>query len=542
MSTTLSEMDNILNGINNGLSSPLGLLALSLMQAGGPSRMPVSTGQALSQGYGGAQGMQGTLYDNQLKKLMLGFQAGKMGFIQQLNGQQPDSQDQNAAPQASPAANNPLMTAQTPTPTSTALDALASGQATPAQAQQISQTPLQKPADLSSNPLYSTLMGDPAFRTGMLMGAYGMPGGDKLMDAVTQRTQIQNLRQGGALFDPVTRQYIAQNPRLPEGATLTDTGGVVEAPGALSAIGQSAQAQSEAELYGKPTEVVDSTGQKHLTTVGRVMNPISYTPIGTPTVAPSTPTARAPSGSAAPRPQGGGNVTSLSPAVVKGMDITGTDATTSANEALTKQASFQQQLPQLNQLQANLDALGTGPGKESQLAAKSLLAAVPGFLGINGTFNADLTNAAAVKKTIVNMVAPAVRAMGAREPVQMVNFIRDGMASITNPADANAVVIGMLRGVAEYGNAQGQFAGDFLKKNNGAGFVPGQGSWQSQWQSHADPGAYIMENLPPFEQQAIIKEAETNATIRAEIQRMQKSGMWLQQNGYIRNSDLMGAP
>lgn len=496
--------------------------AAALLQASGPSRMPTSLGSALGSGimYGPQYEQQGL--QNQMQKLMLGQTIAKMNYMLNPPGQNQSPQQQTS--QTAQAGNPGIGLTSSPQDINNALmtGSTQSSQASPASIDTTNMSPQQMVtapftvSDPMQDPYYNYLAGG---------ARIGLPGWDTLAG---QRQQFllsnpayqaeqarakamatpMNIRQGGAAYDPITGRVLFQNPRLPEGAVLNDDRSVSMAPGALPAISQSEQAEAQGSLYGKPaTGVITSgpnTGAEYQSTVGDL-------------------TSRG----------GAGSITALPPAQSAGMPEAGKAATDRANVAIEKQQSAQQTVAQLGQLQSNLEALGTGPGKETQLEVKKGLSAIGGFLGFPGLANADLTNAAAARKSIVNLTAPMVRSMGAREPFQMVSFIKDGMASISNPQDANQVVLGMLRGIAEYQNDTGKFAGNWLNKNNGAGFSPGSGAWDANWQKQADPGAYIFENLPTFEQQAILNAAQKNPALLAEVQRMARSQKLLKSQGFM---------
>lgn len=95
-------------GLNSGslMSDPLIGLASGLLQAGGPSRMPTSLGQALGAGLQTGQQFQQAGLQNQMQRLMLGKTAAQMQMLQSaLSGQDPSQQTsqpplQTAAPQA----------------------------------------------------------------------------------------------------------------------------------------------------------------------------------------------------------------------------------------------------------------------------------------------------------------------------------------------------------------------------------------------------------------------------------------------------------
>lgn len=500
--------------------NPLLGMAAGLLQAGGPSRMPTSLGQALGAGLQSGQQFQQAGLQNQMQQLMMGQNIARMQYMlggpNAVNGMQAaSSQPTDASNSAQPSLGSALIgNSQKPQENNPASPA--SIDTTKLSPQQMVTAP-SSVADPMQDPYYNYLAGG---------ARIGLPGWDTLagqrqtfllnqpaFKEAQARAEalggLQNVRQGGAVFDPMTGQVLFQNPRLPEGGILNPDRSVSIAPGALNAISQSEQAQAQGSLYGKPaTGVITSgpqTGATYQSTVGQLTG----------------------------GGRGIGAITALPPAQEAGMPEAGKAATERANTAIEQQKAAQQTIGQLGQLQANLEALGTGPGKETQLEMKKGLASVGGFLGFPGLANADLTNAAAARKSIVNLTAPMVRAMGAREPFQMVNFIRDGMASISNPQDANQVVLGMLRGIAEYQNDTGKFAGNWLNQNSGAGFAPGQGAWDANWQKQADPGAYIFDNLPKFEQQSIINAAQKNPSLLAEIQRMAKSKKLLTSQGFM---------
>lgn len=86
--------------VNQNMYNPLMGLAIGLLQAGGPSRMPVSLGQALGQGLQTGQQFQGAGLQNAMAQLQLK-QAlqGQQYFNQFLGGQQQSNASSQAAPQ-----------------------------------------------------------------------------------------------------------------------------------------------------------------------------------------------------------------------------------------------------------------------------------------------------------------------------------------------------------------------------------------------------------------------------------------------------------
>lgn len=530
MSVPPSFMQQLMAGLQNGMQNPLLTNGLGIMSAAGPSRMPVSLGGALAGGMQQGQQLQQGQLANAMQQLMMGQTLAKMNYMMNppsQQAQQNPSSDQSQQPSVDSQQANPFINpSMPPQQIANALLGKQPVQNASASPNSIDTTKMSPQQMVTAPSTVSDPMEDPYYKYlagGARMGLQGWEAlagqrqqfllAEPSFQAAQERAKsfagLQNVRQGGAVFDPVSGQVLFQNPHLPVGGILNPDRSVSLAPGSLPAISQSEQASAQGSLFGKPaTGVITSgpqTGGQYQSTVGQLTN----------------------------GGRGPGAITALPPAQEAGMPEAGKAATERANTAIEQQKAAQQTIGQLGQLQANLEALGTGPGKETQLEVKKALASVGGFLGFPGLANADLTNAAAARKSIVNLTAPMVRAMGAREPFQMVNFIRDGMASIPNTQDANGVVLGMLRGIAEYQNDTGKYAGSWLNSNNGAGFAPGQGAWDANWQKQADPGAYIFDNLPPFEQQSIINAAQKNPSLLAELQRMAKSKKVLTSQGFM---------
>lgn len=82
---------------SQGMNSPLMGIAMGLLQAGGPSRMPVSFGQALGQGMQTGQQFQQQGLQNAMQRLMLGRTGLQMNMLQ--DAMQPNQQPQTPQPQ-----------------------------------------------------------------------------------------------------------------------------------------------------------------------------------------------------------------------------------------------------------------------------------------------------------------------------------------------------------------------------------------------------------------------------------------------------------
>jgi hypothetical protein len=508
MSAPPSIMQGLFNGLDNSAYSPTLGLALGLLNAGGPSRMPISLGQALGQGFGTAQQFNQAGIQNQMQRMMLPYQRAKINWMlgdnsnQLAQGSQPSQQAPQS--QAQPADNS----LTDPNWSANVMNQAAYGQPQSAQPANPASTGLNAPAT-TSDPYQ-----DPIYMHWVQGAAMGIPGADQL---AAQRLQI----------------LTTDNPEL---------------QGRLAAAKSNAtlrndMLQNAVRYAGRPITV--SPGATVFSQLPDLLKMIEGIPGGMGTTgAPGAPQVSAPG---APSPMTGPNAAKLPPwnpvgviplasglnlGTAAGLKTTGDEATQQLNAAVKGQGDAQQQIAQLGELQASLNQLDTGPGKEAQLAVKNGLASFAHFFGASVPFNGDLTNAQAARKSIVNFTAQLVRGLGAREPAQVVQFINKGMQSLNNPQDANDVLTGMMRGAAEYKDAMGRFAQQWSQKY-GSGYAPGVGTFQGAWQKNADPTAFMMNSLPAFEQQQIIEAAKTNTTLRVELQRAAQSAKWLQQNGFM---------
>ena len=100
-------LQRLMGSFGQGLNSPLMGLAAGLLQAGGPSRMPTSFGQALGQGLQTGQQFQAQGLQNAMQRLMLGKTGLQMNMLQDaLNPQQTNQQPQTQQPQMPPITGN----------------------------------------------------------------------------------------------------------------------------------------------------------------------------------------------------------------------------------------------------------------------------------------------------------------------------------------------------------------------------------------------------------------------------------------------------
>ncbi len=89
MSMSSDELTAMLSGSN--LYNPQLGLAAGLLQAGGPSRLPTSLGQALGQGFTTAQQYQQAGYQNQLQRMQMALALARLQALQNAGSSTPAS-------------------------------------------------------------------------------------------------------------------------------------------------------------------------------------------------------------------------------------------------------------------------------------------------------------------------------------------------------------------------------------------------------------------------------------------------------------------
>ena len=530
--------------------------AMGLLNSSGASRLPVTMGAAMGNALGGSQQYNSQVLQNAMARLQLGYKdwlLNQMGAQQAQPSQSLSDLNQGQTPPTTPSAkqlkNLSQASGSTPATVGNLLLAAAPGSALT--------MPTQTGADNSQSPVTQPAQSQGLFpgmnsseRLTMLSGLFTDPGrlastmyannpGVKAAEsslAIDQQMMGQAAQNGDAQAYQLWQQKAYQDSgamqhtfggvanvlgmqpggswiagRPPEGTTMVN-GKVQLSPGALNAITATEMAHKVIPYVNPVTGV--TTG---------------YTSAYNTSALPST--SGAPQGTGTAAPAGApASALSLGPAQTAAQKEIATQSTEQLTEAITAQQAAQQQIAQLGELTANLSALNTSAAKPAKVQIENVMNGLGTTLGMK-PFNLDLTNTQAAQKTIVNFTQTATRALGAREPFQAIKFIEQSLPSIKNTPDANLVVSGMLRGLAEYTNARGAAAQDWQAKY-GSGYVPGRGTFQGTWQKTASPLAFMMDSFPEFEQKAIVAAAAKNATLRYELQTAAQSKAMMQKQGY----------
>lgn len=537
--------------------------AMGLLQSSGASRLPVTMGAAMGNALGGSQQYNQQVLQNAMARLQLGYKdwlLSQMGAQQAQPSQSLSDLNQGQTPPTTPSAkqlkdlNQASAGNPTAAPTGNLLLSPSPGAAlTMPAASSASSSSQPTPAQTAPAPQGLFPGMSPSERLTMLSGLFTDPG--RLASAMYENNPAVKAAESSLAIDQRMMAQAAQNKDMQSyqlwqqkayedaGAMQHTFGGVANVlgmgPGGSLVFGKPPEAtimrNGQVELAPGSLPAITATEMAHQ--IVPMVNPVTgvetgYTSAYNASALPTRPTATGAQGAPAGalNPAGAAPALSIGPAQAAAQKEIATQSTQQLTEAITDQHSAQQQIAQLGELTANLSALNTSAAKPAKIQIESLINGIGTTLGMR-PFNLDLTNTQAAQKTIVNFTQTATRALGAREPFQAIKFIEQSLPSIKNTPDANLVVSGMLRGLAEYANARGAAAQDWQSKY-GSGYVPGRGTFQGNWQKTASPLAFMMDSFPEFEQKAIIAASAKNATLRYELQTAAQSKALMQKQGY----------
>jgi hypothetical protein len=255
--------------------------------------------------------------------------------------------------------------------------------------------------------------------------------------AKTNYIEPVNVRQGGAVLEPGTNRVIFQNPKIPEGASVTwDASGTPTAvnmtPGAAAAIGAASGAQAGGQAAGKaPYTLVTVTGpdgkpfqipSSFVPGMGTSPGTQPPPPTGAPPAVGAPPAAQQPPGAPAPRagllngfyrppagapagtppagappaqggvatgPGGVGVQTGLGPQQQSAATTSGTNSANFFNEGIKASIDAKAAAYQLHQILANAAKIYTGPGAAEYSTLKSGYNVVANLLGVPKKYQAD---------------------------------------------------------------------------------------------------------------------------------------------------------
>lgn len=510
--------DGVQNGLMGSLANPqtAGLLGMAqgLLAAAGPSRLPVTMGQALGAGIGNAQ--QGVAQGLQMQRQMLGMQA-----LQSMLGGVPP---QGASP---PVTQMPPISGPANVPGLSGISSGMGGYGPQAM------TPAVQPSQ-SAGPMIFGKTPQQLFQQGMMMSVAGIPGGGDMMKIAVQydptlamqmpTDQMKNavfasngdmgaarnsvnailgkqgaitVRQNGGAILPDGSVFMV--PKMPEG-TIPAYGpdhqivGTQQVPGAVQAIAQTSAAQAAGQQGGKlaftPQPVYNNaTGQSGVALGGNLFGNQLGNQLGLPA---------------------GGSSQSGQPGNVPGFVPTSAPiGTETATNGLAKEyASQGTELPGIKNSLDGLDkaldlvnaGMTTGPGSEQKFDLTGLLNTWGLPIGKDAATNYQLAY-----KYLANANNQAMGAMGmSGSDARMGQFLHGNPNPETMNATSLASAIQYVRGqqAAVIANYQAKTA--FLQKNNyNFTKLP---QFNSQWAKAYDPNVMVLQQMSPEQGIRWIKE------------------------------------
>lgn len=235
-------------GLLDSFSDPntVGLLsaASGLLSASGPSRMPVSLGQALGTGMmTGLQGFQGAKQQadkDQMQKIQMAMMLQKVNREQKLQDMIANRLGFGAAPDA-PAAGAPGIPGALPSPGGMPPSA-SDGSTAPGASALAPQSPAAGQPRPRAGGAFPFSANDIA-----ALSVMGAPGSKELFDIYKYSNDGIKREAGNYYVNPITGQTTYM-PKVPEGATITQDGRIIGMPGA---------AQTNADYKGAETTATE---------------------------------------------------------------------------------------------------------------------------------------------------------------------------------------------------------------------------------------------------------------------------------------------
>lgn len=506
MADSQSAIAKLLAGLNSTMSDPnssgLTGFAQGLLQASAPHMLtPVSGGQALGMGAAASQQYQQQSLQNALTRTaVLPFQQQRTLMIMSLNK---TLNDPNASPadKANARAIYDKIVGGDPN-----ADPVVVKATTAARAQETPAGPGQGGSE------YAATHGENPIRGPQLPGTIG--------DASTGSTSVAP----GALPTMGALDWLKQSlgSMFTAGSPVFDLKSGTSYPAPLSSqLGGNAPRTPQAAIAGAQA----IAGQPQAPPP-QAMPPQGAPPQQPPQAAPMPPR---PMPQPAPRPAG---PVGLGPSVTAGMQTAQEQATKQLGDNIKSGQEAQQQVASLEELNQIASHTATGPGTEGRVAAQKALAWAGGALGFDTSKLGSITNAQVFNKTATNFALQAVSSAG-QTAYNSLDVVLKAVPALANTNLANSVVTGSLLALARYKAAQGQFSSNWQTKNNGMGFVPGQGSSDAAWTKQAPYMAYFMQAMPPEVQQQLMKAAQGNLTLRRELDQAFQATGGLKQSGYL---------
>lgn len=522
--------------INNALYSPLMGIAAGLLQAGGPSRMPVSLGQAIGAGLQGGQQFGTAGIQRQMQLLPLMQQRMLMQYYQnQQNQQQPSDlppqattpndttspQTQDATSALAGSSPAPGLTAPTPTPPSVGLDPTQDPQyqrlsmlAAMTRSPQIQAQAAQRLQAIQASPQYQSQVAQAKSNLSVDFA--------QLRNATnpTERAFWQNkaYNDAGAIqhtFGGVTNLLTGNSTvfgHMPEG-TIFQNGQIMMPPGGPQTIQTAEAAHAVGAAQGQLVPLYDNngnvTGYRQKSTfmapVTGVAPPAAASPqtsVQPPRVTPQSTAPQSPVmnpfsnrpmlGLPPLTPQANGSTLGISPGQRSFGSAMGKEAAEAYQDLQEKADTARQQETMVSYIdQASQQ---WSPGKFSSMKGQ-LFQNLYG-LGLLPQGSADkLGSYEEASKLSINLQSALTKMLGSREAAQIFNKMGNAIPNLTLSAPGLAQVSKYYEGSADYIRAKLAAAAPYNDANNPVGV----NAVENKFQTYSNPAFYIEAKGSPQE-------------------------------------------
>ncbi len=459
-------IQRLMGSFGQGLNSPLMGIAAGLLQAGGPSRMPTSLGQALGAGLQTGQQFQQQGLQNAMQRLMLGQNAAKMQYM--LGGPGMSTAD---AAQSQPSATQAPSQSQ---PTSGADTGQPGNPSNPAQT--VDTTKISPQQMVTAPATYSDPMKDPYYNYLAGGARIGLPGWDTLAG---QRQQFL-LAQPGFQAAQAGAKAQAEFPWVAKENYLRYAGAPKELQPGIPAVA------GGAFLPGSLQQV------------------LGFTPGQAPTFQNQGGRAIQTGGqSTTALPQGGGTVNGFpvlqgpSKANYAFAEGQGQAATKYFEDVSNKADAAQTQNNIIDQMRGDFQTFT--PSKTAQYRGKAAE-----WLNALG-FPVDQNNVGAYEssnKLGVQLQSAMTKTLGSREAAQVFTTMGNAVPNNTLAPNGFERVADFMQGSGDYVLAKNQYAQQFAD----SGDANGMNKVDATFQKYSNPAFFIIARGTPEQQAQYLKE------------------------------------
>ena len=485
-------LTRLTQSLGQGPNSPLMGIAMGLLQAGGPSRMPVSFGQALGQGLQTGQQFQQQGLQNAMQRLMMGQNIAKMNYM--LGGPGMSTMDAAQSQPSALPAQPQSDSSQVPAAIGTSQAASTQGVNSPSQnpAQTVDTTKISPQQMVTAPATYSDPMKDPYYNYLAGGARIGLPGWDTLAG---QRQQFL-LSQPGFQAAQAGAKAAAEFPYQAQENYLRYAGAPKELQPGIPAVA------GGAFLPGSLQKILGFDPA----------NPITYQNSGG--------SAKQTGGQSSIALPQSGNINGFP--VIRGPSMANYTMAKGQGEAATKYFEDISSKADAAQTQNNIidqmrgDFQTFTPSKTAQYRGKATE-----WLNALG-FPVDQNNVGAYEssnKLGVQLQSAMTKTLGSREAAQVFTTMGNAVPNNTLAPNGFERVADFMQGSGDYVLAKKQYAQQFAD----SGDANGMNKVDATFQKYSNPAFFIIARGTPEQQAQYLKEMGNKQAAMKFLQQWQQA-------------------